>query len=144
MRIHLTTHLEMAHEELETLRAVIDVLHERGHSLTKNWIEPQYFRFAAPISQHLDWDVICRQQPALIKSADLVIAEASGYGSFGVGYQVALAKNMNKPTLILTKNTPPFGAYIDGLNFDQTTVELYSVGNLKEKIEKFVKKYENV
>src|SRR6266567_95137 len=122
MLIHLTTHLEMAHEDIETLRRIIQMIHERGHSLTKNWIEPQYFRHISPNSRpaRLEWDVICRQQSKLIGSADIVIAEASGYSSFGVGHQVALAQVMKKPVLLLTKWTPPHGAYIDGMNHGLT------------------------
>lgn len=144
MLIHLTTPLEMAHNEIEVLRKIIAVIHNRGHSLTKDWVEAQFFRYSQlePKPAELEWEVICRQQPHLIESADIVIAEASGYGTFGVGHQVAIAQMKDKPVLLLTKYLPPYGAYPKGLNFGKTIHQPYSNEDLIPLVLKFIKSYE--
>jgi len=122
------------------------IIYERGHSLSDNWIEPQYFMHTNPAAykNKPEWDIICREVAYTIERADVLIAEASSYSSFGVGYQVAIAQQKDKPTLLLTKtkSTPPYGAYIDGLNYGSMIRREYNNHNLEVKVRDFIKTHE--
>lgn len=144
MIVHLIAHLETAHSEVETLRRIMNVVYGRGHSLSENWIEPQYYRHAnlAARENKPEWDIICREAAEKIKNSDVLIAEASGYSSFGVGYQVSIGQHCKKPILLLTKYTPPYGAYIDGLNYGTMTRQEYNDKNLEIKVDEFLKRHE--
>lgn len=143
MIVYFVAALESADRDVEILRRVIRVVHSRGHSVAKNWIEPQHFLFKdTDKASHLDWANNCRENEYLIGKSDVIIAEVSGYSTFGVGHQVAIAQQQGKPVLLLARSVPRFGAYTDGLGYGMTQREEYDLKNLEEKVEKFLCRFE--
>lgn len=144
MIVHFTARLDMATNNIEMLRRIVKTIHSRGHSLSEDWIEPQYARAILPADQcpMPSWVVICRERQNIIANSDVVIAEVTGYSSFGVGHQVALAQALNKPILLLTKGSAPFGSYSDGLDQENLLRLTYTDESLEAIVADFIEMYE--
>lgn len=104
MNVHIAGSRYEIIENIENLRRIIDAVHEEGHSLDRDWIEPTY----QSVKQgkevpDLDWTLIYQESLEAIHRADVVIADST-IPSFSVGFQVATALQMKKPVLILNKD----------------------------------------
>lgn len=138
MNVHIAGSRYEIIKNITNLRRIIVAVHEEGHSLDRDWIEPTY----QSVKQgkevvDLDWQLIYKESVEAIHRADVVIADST-LPSFSVGFQVATAMHMKKPILILNRegvNAAPFPAGIDiGVQY-----KTYNDDTLKEVVKDFLK-----
>lgn len=103
MIVHLVGSRTKILDNIHHLRGLIELIHEEGHSLARDWIEPSYQTIKKGQNVgDLDWSDVHKDSLEAIHKADVIIADST-IPSFSVGYQVAFAIQMKKPILILNK-----------------------------------------
>lgn len=107
---------------------VIELLKKHGHQVTENTMEPS-FEYVYQLS---DEGKVEQYKNVLkwIKTSDLVIAEAS-HPSLGVGYEISLALERNKPVIVLyTEGKAPH--FLEGYESEKLNVLKYTIEELEE------------
>ena len=91
-------------DNIEPLRKIVDVIKSKNYALAHDWVEEAYNRQQKEgiDFKETDWTLLYKDSVEAINKADVVVAETST-PSFSVGYQVALAVSMKKPTLVLSR-----------------------------------------
>lgn len=127
-------------DEIDFFRYIVDVIHKHGHTLAKDWLEPNYLRYInKQPDEIIDWASACRANIEAIPSSDVVIAEVSTK-SFGVGYQVGLAASQKKPVLLLRREGISKEAFLGGLDNAYVTKAEYNLENIEGIIDNFLKR----
>jgi hypothetical protein len=139
MLVHLVGSRYEIAKNIDPLSQLVDIITDEGHSLVHDWVKPEY------ISQHkerkdfkdTDWSLLYRESVEAINRADVIIAETST-ASFSVGYQVALAVSMKKPTLVLNREGVEKSFFASGI---ETGIEYnkYTQDTVKDILVKFLK-----
>lgn len=111
MLVHFITTATNLSENIDSLRAVMKVIKDNGHVLTRDWIEDAYANTnkGSEITEQT-WQSIIDEDFEAIAKADVIIAEISS-DSTAIGYQVATAIHQKKPTLLVLqegKRVPAF------------------------------------
>jgi hypothetical protein len=139
MLIHLVGSQWDILEQIANLRKIVQLIHERGASLTRDWVEPTYEiakkdkNFAEQ-----DWQTIYHENMEAIARADVVIVEGSTQ-SFAVGFQTAVALQQKKPTLFLTQTKAVLeDNFAAGLDESLLTTSVYTNDGLEKVIVKFL------
>lgn len=125
-------------ERIEDLREFVKAIHSEEHVLARDWIEPAYVGEMRGTEKEYDWFEICRDSTEAITKADVVVADAT-VPSFGIGYQVALAVQLKKPTLVLRNEEAKESVFASGLPQDIVDYKRYNKKNLKSLIVDFLK-----
>jgi hypothetical protein len=138
MLVHLVGSRYEIAKNIDPLSRIVETIKSEGHSLVHDWVEPEY------TSQHkdrkefrdTDWTLLYRESLEAINKADIVIAETST-PSFSVGYQVALAVSMKKPTLVLNREGVEKSFFASGI---ETGIEYkkYTNETVKDILVKFM------
>ncbi len=104
MLVHLVGSRYEITKNIKHLRQLVDAIHQDGHMLAHEWVEPTYVSQQNERKEFkdTDWTLLYQDSLEAINRADVVIAETST-PSFSVGYQVALAVSMKKPILVLNR-----------------------------------------
>lgn len=124
--------------EIEYFRSLVSSVHKEGHSLVKDWIEPSYNSLKTGKAKwDLDWTNIYKESLEAINKADVIIAETTS-PSFSVGYQVAMAMQMKKPTLVLNRTGIKESPFASGIEAG-IVYRNYNVDNLNKIIVEFLK-----
>lgn len=137
MIVHLIGSRFQVVENIDHLRNMVSAVHEEGHTLAYDWIEPAYNSDKKDGGHAMDWPVIYKQSVEAINKADVVIADATIRG-FGIGYQVALAVQMKKPTLVLCHSGVDDSFFASGIDTGVSYKE-YTPTNIKDLIQSFLK-----
>ncbi len=137
MKVHLVTSRPTLEKDIETLRSIVKVIEEGGHSLALDWVEKAYARVTSSTKQEVDWSEIYRENVEVIARADVIIAECS-YENFGVGYQVAAAVQQKKPVLMLRHETADKNAFATGVEDGWVKREEYTEVTLPTILKKFL------
>lgn len=140
MVIHFTSSRKNVVEDLDTLRAVIRVIHQTGNVLARDWMEPQYHIEVTKSAKELDARVVYELNIDAIERADMVIIEGS-FKSFGSGFQTATALYKKKPTLLLVHQNyiSNEGRISQGINDPLLTRVVYSSKKeLEHVVEQFI------
>ncbi len=124
-------------ERIEELRQFVSIIHENGHTLALDWLEPIYAEEKKNKITDVDWPVLYKDTIEAITRADVFIAETSTQ-SFGVGYQVALAIHLKKPVLLLHNASANESVFASGIPEQNAQIKPYDKDNLKEIIENFL------
>lgn len=137
MKVHLAGSRTIL-DNLTSLRNTVKIIHEEGHELVEDWIEPTYQQLKKGVKiADFDWPAIYKSSIDSVHRADIVIAEST-VPSFSVGFQVSVAMQIKKPILILNKvnvKDAPFPSGIDeGILYKD-----YNDKNLKSIVIKFLK-----
>lgn len=105
MLVHFVGSRYEISKHIDHLRNITAIIHEEGHELADDWVDIEYGQqtSGARRFEDTDWSVLYKDSVEAINKADVVVAETST-PSFSVGYQVALAVNMKKPTLVLNRD----------------------------------------
>lgn len=105
MKVYFSTSASSIDKSINDCRVIIAVLKKLGHELTRDWIEHAYklkvkgHRYSKNESKKIYQDNL-----KALKESDVVILEATTH-TFNTGYLASLAINLQKPMLILTKNS---------------------------------------
>lgn len=139
MLIHLVGSQWDILDQIGTLRKIVQLIHEQGSSLTRDWIEPTYEiakkdkNFAGQ-----DWQTIYHENMEAIARADAVIVEGSTQ-SFAVGFQTAVALQQKKPTLFLTQKRAMLeDNFAAGLDEKLLTAMVYANDSLDTAVNEFL------
>ena len=114
MKVHFITSRTTLENDIDTLRKVITIIHEKRHYVAFDWIEVAYRRNVDLKQPTPDWAGIYKQNLEAIAQSDVIIAETS-YENFAVGYQIATAIQQRKPVLLLRKSTADKNAFVTGV-----------------------------
>lgn len=101
MIVHFTAARKSVLTDINTLRIIISVIHESGHVLARDWVEPWRIKIDRGI-QDFGGEEIYKFSMDAVARAELVIVEGSEV-SFGSGFQVATALARKKPVLVLVQ-----------------------------------------
>lgn len=138
MLVHLIATETSLKDNIENLRLATKYLQEKGHALTRDWIESAYNNIQKGIDvDELTWQSIVEEDFEAIAKADVVIADVS-LDSTAIGYQIATAIQQKKPTLLILKEgskVPPFTWNIPSSFLSRIE---YNKDNLVEKITPFL------
>ncbi|HET7302587.1 MAG TPA: hypothetical protein VFI74_04625 [Candidatus Saccharimonadales bacterium] len=126
--------------EIEYYRRIVEAFKKGGHTLISDWFEEAFEMWQKQSDfDELDWESIYAFQMESIAKADIVIADAT-VRSFAVGFQVAMALQQKKPTLVLQREESSNGAYYPSSAKDNLLKHrTYNSKNLEEIIDEFVK-----
>lgn len=133
--IATATHLS---DNIENLRRAVKALQDKGHTLTRDWIEEAYGNVQKGKSiDETTWQAFIKEDFEAIARADIVIAEIS-FDSTAIGYQIAIAIQQKKPTLLILqegKRVPPFTWNIPSEFLSKVE---YNKDNVADKITPFL------
>lgn len=139
MIIHFITSSRDIESNIENSRLVVDALHENEHILARDWVEVAYQRaLKGSEADKVTWQMIAKENFEAIARADAVIADIT-VDSTAIGYQIAMAVQQKKPTLLILKQgsvAPPFTWNIPSSFLSRVE---YTTDNIKKKITPFLK-----
>lgn len=139
INVHLLASKRNVLNNIDMLRSMVKIIEKRGHKVIDNWIEVTYdirVKNAKPVDS-VDWSKIYKDNLENIAKADVIIAEAS-YDTFGVGYQIAVAVQQKKPTLLLRHESVDADSFAVGIVDSWVKREVYNDETLESIIDKFL------
>lgn len=137
MIVHFAASRYGIKENITHLRHIVDAIHSEGHTLARDWIEPSYKVQSQQGADAVDWKEAYQDSVEAIAKADVVIADTT-FRSFSVGYQVATAVQMKKPTLVLHQEGTQDSFFASGIEVGVSYNE-FTPENVKEIIKRFLK-----
>lgn len=137
IKVHLIASRPTLKDDIDTLRKIISVIHDKDNSIAHDWIETAHKRLAERQQQADDWSYIYKLNLEAIAQAEVVIAETT-YENFAVGYQVAAAVQQKKPVLLLRKKASSEDAFVTGVEDDWAQHGVYDDDTLVPIVEKFL------
>jgi len=126
-------------EQIDDFRKIIKVIHNQGHSLTRDWVEPT-FEIAKKDKDYgqQDWSTIYQENMEAIARADIAIFEVTTQ-SFAVGYMVAAALQQKKPILLLARGEEAmYGTFASGMDKSIVSIKIYDDDNLEDIVLQFL------
>lgn len=126
-------------DQIDDFRKIVQIIHNEGHSLTRDWIEPT-FEIAKKDKDYgkQDWRAIYRDNMEAIARADIVIFEVSTQ-SFAVGYMAAAAIQQKKPVLMLARGEEAmYGTFASGMDENLVTSKIYDDKDIESTILNFI------
>jgi len=139
MLIYFSASARNLEADLPNYKRIVSIIHSLGHTVSHDWIEPARLRMKRDGYNFGNLDVVVRDAEAAIESAEVLIAEATGGSTFGVGYEVALALSKRKPVLVLLNKHSKRDSYAIGITNSLLTTKNYDAGNLEKCVEDFIK-----
>jgi len=143
MLIYLSANARNIEHDIKTYRFIRDIIYRLGHNLVGDWTETALLREQNATNkgqlEGVDWKNMVQDAETSLQSAELLIAEASGASTFGVGYQVGLAINSRKPILLLVEESSAHISYATGLENDFIICKIYNSSNLEKILDNFIK-----
>lgn len=137
INVHLIASRGNVQENVESLRRIIDIVKQEKHEIARDWVNSAYEKYEKKQTGALDWPEIYRLNLETIAKADIIIAETT-YNSFGVGYQVAVAVQQKKPTLLLRHDDAKVDAFATGIVDPWVKSVSYNAENLDTIIRSFL------
>lgn len=138
MQVHFIASNRGIKDNIERFRKILKSVNSKGHSLTRDWVEPAFKLAEAGQSfDDLDWKHIYKENMSALVKADVVIVEAT-VKSFAVGFQTAVALQLKKPTLLLSNDEESRKTYTAGLEDSLLVPKHYSD---EKELEKYVSEF---
>lgn len=139
MKIHFAASAKDIKNDIEVFRLIRKAIIDNGNVLIRDWIDEAYDRTRkGKVFSGKAWKTIYQETSRAILEADAVIMEASN-PAFAVGYQIALAIQHKKPTLVLTgENRPGLGAFGASIDSDLIRYRSYSQETVADAIQNFI------
>lgn len=136
--MHFTTSMDSLRSNIESIRQLKKHLQNEGHVLARDWIEDAYNSLDEDSSVHdASWQSVIKANFEAIAKADVVIVDITN-DSTALGYQIAVAVQQKKPTLLVLRegaNTPPFTWSIPSSFLSKIE---YNDGNIADKVRPFL------
>lgn len=99
MKIYFCGSIRGGRNDVALYQKIIQFLKDSGHTvLTEHIASPEVFGLEKDKSDHQIWS----EDMAWLEEADMVIAECTT-PSLGVGYELAMAKQLHKPTYVFSR-----------------------------------------
>jgi hypothetical protein len=140
MIVSFSASLRTIKQDISIYRRILTAVRTFGATIAHDWVETGWLHQNDHSSskQKQDWHAFSTEAEAAAISADLVIIEASGFSSFGVGYEASLAVQSKKPTLVLIKDQQKSVSYASGLERENVYVKFYDDTNLESSVTDFL------
>jgi nucleoside 2-deoxyribosyltransferase len=138
INVHLIASKSNVIENVQNLRSIVSTVTNQGHKIVYNWVEPAYEARIEHKNEPTDWAEIYATNLETIAKADVIIAETS-FNSFGVGYQVAIAVQQKKPTLLLRHESAETDAFATGVVDTWVQKSTYNESSLEDTVQTFLK-----
>jgi nucleoside 2-deoxyribosyltransferase len=131
MKIYFVGSISGRQDLGEQYQAIVDTLSDQGHEVWENTLEPSK-EYVYGLSKKEKKDFY-KEVVNLIKKADVIVAEVS-HPSLGVGHEVSLALDKNKPVILLYTDTMA-AHFLEGIESDRMIASQYSLDELEEVLE---------
>lgn len=147
MKIYYTCSTAEFFKHRDIYFEIRNFLISQGHTLTRDWLpHTEEALKLGKIDLNRNIKQIYQECIKSIKESELVIIEDT-VSNFSTGHQVTIALQNKKPTLVLwqgSKHRQFKQMFIHGIESDILQVSEYEEKNLKEIINTFINKYENI
>jgi nucleoside 2-deoxyribosyltransferase len=101
MLVHFMVPRTGLKDNSDNIKQVIAAIKEKGHTLASDWVEEAYTNLDKGTAlDDQSWQTITKASFEAIARSDIVIADVS-YDSTALGYQIAVAIQQKKPTLLI-------------------------------------------
>lgn len=137
MLVHLIASRENIATRVTHLRLLVNVIHQEGHSLVLDWVEPAYNREGRGTIGKANWNDIYKESLEAITKADAIVADAT-VPSFGIGYQVAVATRLKKPVLLLRDAEVDQSVFANGIEEQALVYKTYTDSTLTKHVKEFL------
>lgn len=130
-------------KRIKLYRGIINLIHELDHNIAHDWIEPAYHKALKSQNDsqsHLipNWEAVCAMLEDSINRCDIAIIYAAPESYMGVGYQIALALQKNKPVLVIREKEDITTIFITGVRNPLLTLIESSADTLEDNIKSFI------
>jgi hypothetical protein len=126
-------------ESYDLYRHIVKAIQTEGGIIIYGWLEVSALRGGLPGNDVDWWNNMPSEAIAGIKDADVVIVEATGQSSLGVGYEMTTALTWGKPVLALVNKDFVGGSYIQGIKHSLLSFQYYESHNLARIVKRFLK-----
>jgi hypothetical protein len=137
MLVYFSASARDIENDIDTYRTIISAVKAEGGIMAQNWIEAAAAKKNFPKDSEW-WRSICEDAQEALIDADVVIVEATGSSTLGVGFELAQALVSKKPTLALVKQGTK-DAYVSGLRYPSLTTIEYDDESIVNIIRKFIR-----
>lgn len=128
-------------EDLPFYRATLEVIHDSGAVVARDWISAAQNRLDKKIVRDdtkVEWDDVHKENIEAISRSDIVIIEATNYG-FQEGFYTSQALQQKKPVLLVTRENIR-SRLMHGISHKLLTAQHYDKQeDLKKIVAKFIK-----
>lgn len=128
-------------EDLTFYHAIIEVIHDSGAVIARDWINAAQNRIDKGITRDdtkVEWDDVHKENSEAISRSDVIIIEATNYG-FQEGFYTSQALQQKKPVLLVTRENVR-GRLISGIKHKLLITQHYDdQADLKKIVAKFIK-----
>lgn len=140
MLVHFSASSRQIEKDIYLYRKIINAIRIAGHAISHDWIETAWLMTQGKGRDGEGWDLntIALEVEAGIEAAEVAVIEATGVSTLGVGYELALALQRKKPTLVLIDERNTQGSYAIALRHDFLTIKTYDNDNLEKVITDFL------
>lgn len=137
MKVHLIASRSNVSENFDSLKRISEIIAEEKHQIARDWVGSAHSRLNKTETSQADWSKIYQLNLETIAQADIVIAETT-HNSFGVGYQIAVAVQQKKPTLLLRRDDADTDVFATGIVDPWVKSVLYKEGDLDAIVRSFL------
>lgn len=126
-------------ENYDSYRQIVKAIQNEGGIIIHGWLEVSALRKDLPDKNADWWNSMPSEAIAGIRNSDVVIVEATGQSSLGVGYEMTTALSWGKPVLALVRNDFIEGSYIKGVEHPLLSFQYYEAQNVVRIVKKFLR-----
>lgn len=125
MKVFISTSAEKIDENIESCREIIRVVKKLGHKITRDWTE-QAYKLKLERYHYLDDElkIIFQDNIKALKESDVVILESTAH-TFNIGYLAAKSVSMQKPLLILKRDSLDKKTFLIGESITLKCIETF-------------------
>lgn len=138
MLVHFIAPVNGLKENINELRLVVKYLQDQGHELARDWLEEAYQGETGEQDEQKVWQEIIQDNLEAITKAEVIIADIS-YDGTAIGYQIAMAVQQKKPTLLIMREGHSISPFTWNIPSSFLSRVEYNAKNVTQKIEPFLK-----
>ncbi len=142
MIIHFSASTRNISHDIHKYRKILNKTRQLGHSIAHDWVETAWLKTQSQgrDTEGRDLKEIVMEVESGLEMGELAIVEASNISTFGVGYELALALQKKKPTLVLVDAQVASYSYAAALAHDLLTICIYKdEASMEKGVEVFIR-----
>lgn len=139
MKIHFAASAKNIEKDIFLFRDIKKAIHSSGNELVRDWIDEAYQRIKKGTKlSSKTWKSIYQETSKAVLESEVLIVEATN-PTFAAGFQIALAIQHKKPTLVLTQRDKELmGEFGSNIDSDLIRYRTYTKENIGKIIKKFL------
>lgn len=138
MLVYFSANARDINNDIKSYRSIVACVQRYGGIMVHNWIEIAAHRGKMPVNDMEWWDGMPSEAIVGVRDADVFVVEATGQGSLGVGFEMAMALIWDKPVLALVNKEFEGGSYVQGIRHPHLSVYYYDRHNLEDIVRRFL------